>query len=184
MKKRTFINILIILVVLAFFVTPLGHYGKVTLNKVLSFSPKIIPENEREVLTDYHWKLKDENWAFFDFNQSKGKVVFVNFWASWRMPCEVELASVQKLYDEYQGKIDFYIITDELQEPVDEFMQKHEFDFPVTYLIIGEKAPFSVLEPPASYLIDKKGGIVVKKEGIAKWHGQKVQKTLDQLLAE
>jgi len=61
---------------------------------------------------------------FFNFKQSKGKVVFVNFWASWVLPCEAELQSIQKFYDAYKGDVDFYIITNEEREPVEAFMQQ------------------------------------------------------------
>ncbi|WP_343488402.1 TlpA disulfide reductase family protein [Allomuricauda sp. d1] len=184
LTKKTVLNVLLILFVVSFFVTPLGHYGKVLLNRLFSFSPSIIEETAREQIADYDWKLKDDEWNFFSFEKSRGKVVLINFWASWKLPSEAELASIQKLYDRYKGQMDFYIITNEERPPVEEFMQKHEFTFPVTYLIIGEKAPFDILEPPASYLLDKKGNIVIKKEGISDWDTAEVQKLLDELIQE
>lgn len=183
-NKKTVLNILLILFVLSFFVTPLGYYGKILLNRVFSFSPPIIEETQREKIEDYDWKLKDAEWNFFNFEQSKGNVVFINLWASWRLPCEAELASIQKMYNDYKGKMDFYIITNENRPPVEEFMVKHEFTFPVTYLIIGEKMPINPDEVPSSYLIDKSGNIVIHKEGIANWNTKKVYKVLDNLIAE
>ena len=75
--KKTILNILLFAFILSFFVTPLGDYSKVLLNKVFSFSPSITDEENRNKITDYDWRLKDENWDFFNFKQSKGKVVFV-----------------------------------------------------------------------------------------------------------
>ncbi len=183
-KKKTLINVLIILVVASFFVTPLGHYGKLFLNRLVAFSPDIIEKEKREQLPNYQWTLKDANWDFFSFEKSKGRVVFINFWASWRLPSEAELASIQSLYDAYKGRVDFYIITDEEREPVETFMSKNDFSFPLTYLIIGEQAPIAIEEPPYSYVIDKNGFIAIEKDGIADWDSQSVRSLLDELLSQ
>lgn len=183
-KKKTLLNLLLILFVVSFFVTPMGHYSKIWLNRLFATAPEIIERSERQQITDYDWKLKDEDWSFFNFEKSKGRVVFINLWASWRLPSEAELAGVQKLYDAYHNKVDFYIITNEERPPVEEFMQKHGFTFPVTYLIIDEKAPIAVDEVPSSYLIDKNGYVVVHENGIANWNSGKVHDLLEELLAE
>ncbi len=181
-KKKTVLNILLIGLVLSFFVTPLGYHSKILLNRLFAGSPDVIPVEERVSIPDYEWTLKDADWKFFSFERSRGKVVFINFWASWRLPSAAELKSVQNLYDRFKGQVDFYIITDEEQEPVQEFMEENEFYFPVTYLIIGEKAPFPVLEPPATYILDKEGQIVVKQKGIADWDSSKVVGLMEKLL--
>ena len=184
-RKKTILNVIIILFILSFFVTPMGYYGKLFLNQIFSFSPSIIPESDRVKISDYSWRLKDAEWEFFNFEKSKGKVVFINFWASWRLPSEAELKSVQALYDDYKDKVDFYIITNEDRPPVEEFMEKNNFHFPVTYLIIGDKSSVKIPEkPPYSYIIDKEGTIIIDKEGIADWDTGKVRKLLDDLIVK
>lgn len=183
-NKKTILNIAVMLFILSFFVTPMGHYGKILLNRLFSFSPSVIEEANREKITDYDWKLKDADWNFLNFEKSKGNVVFINLWASWRLPCEAELVSIQSMYDKYKGKMDFYIITNENRPPVEEFMKKHGFTFPVTYLIIGEKTPINPDEVPSSYLIDKSGNIVIYKQKIADWNTSKVYNLLDKLIAK
>ena len=183
-KKKTLLNVLLILVVVSFFVTPLGYYGKILLNRAFSFSPDIVEVENRKKLPNYDWKLKDADWNFFSFEKSRGNVIFINFWASWRLPSEAELSSIQSLYDKYGDKVDFYIITDEEREPVEAFMAKQEFTFPLTYLIIGESAPLKIEEPPYSYLIDKNGYIVIEKDGIADWDSKKVHDVIDQLISK
>ncbi|MEM9000561.1 MAG: TlpA disulfide reductase family protein [Bacteroidota bacterium] len=184
LSKKTFLNIVLILFVLSFFVTPMGHYGKIALNRFFSFSPPVIEETKRTQIADYDWKLKDMDWAFFNFERSRGKVIFINLWASWKLPSEAELMGIQGLYDRYKEKMDFYIITNENRPPVEAFMKKHKFTFPVTYLIIGEKMPVDTQKVPASYLIDKDGYIVVDKKGISDWNTSKVHELLDSLLIE
>ncbi|MCV6628389.1 MAG: TlpA family protein disulfide reductase [Flavobacteriaceae bacterium] len=181
MKKKTVLNILLILFILSFFVTPLGHYAKIGLNRLFAFSPDI-EEVLAEDAIDYDWRLKDPEWNIFNFEQSKGKVVFVNFWASWVLPCEAELYSIEKLYKKYGDQVDFYIITNEERGPVEAFMKEKKFDFPVTYLIIGDKMPFDATIVPSSYIIDKNGKVVVQQPKIADWNTSKVHQLLDELL--
>ncbi|WP_165748821.1 TlpA family protein disulfide reductase [Cellulophaga sp. Z1A5H] len=182
--KKTVLNILLFAFILSFFVTPLGDYSKVLLNKIFSFSPSVTEESDRNKITDYDWTLKDENWNFFNFKKSKGKVVFVNFFASWVLPCEAELQSIQTLYDKYEGQVDFYVISDEERAPVEAFMAEQNLSFPVTYLFIGEKMPLTDVKAPTSYLIDKEGNIVIHKEGIADWDNSKIYDLIDRLLAK
>ena len=184
MQRKTLLNILLILVVLSFFVTPIGYHGKILLNRIFSFSPDVIPPQKRDTISSYDWKLKDANWDFINFNRSEGKVAFINLWASWRLPCAAELQSIDKLYARYGDKVDFYIITNEEREPVEAFMEEQEFGFPVTYLIIGEQAPVATNDPPRSYIINKDGAVVVAKEGIADWDNEKVYNLLDRLIKE
>lgn len=181
-RRKTIFNLLLFAFILSFFVTPLGNYAKVTLNRIFSSPPTVIEKSNRHEIALYDWKLKDENWDFINFDRSRGNVIFVNFWASWKIPSEAELISIQKLYSRYGNKIDFYIITDEERPPVEKFIKKNNFNFPVTYLIIGEKSAVEVIEPPGSYVIDKSGKIVMKEVDIADWDSEIVTSTLDQLI--
>ena len=184
MKKKTVFNVFLIVFVLSFFFTDLGFYSKVWLNKIFLFSPNIIEIAQREQIKDYDWKLKDAKWNVFNFDKSKGNVVFINQWASWRVPSVAELQSIQNFYDAYKGKIDFYIITNEERAPAEVFIKKNKFTFPVTYLIIGEKMPINSNVVPSSYLIDKNGYIVIYEDTIADWDNKKVYTVVNELIEE
>ncbi len=181
-SKRTLWNLVLIVFVLSFFVTPLGFQAKVILNQIFASSPNLYTSETASSIEDYQWKLKDGNGKPFSFEEAQGKVVFINFWASWRLPCIAELKSIQKMYHRYKDDMQFYIITNEEREPVQIFMEEYGFDFPVTYLIIGEKAPFTIPEAPASYIIDREGRIRSFTQGIAKWNTKEVYDFLDGLL--
>lgn len=181
-KRKTVLNILLFAFVLSFFMTPLGHFSKVFLNRLFASTPDIIDEPSRQKMTSYDWKLKNANWDFFNLHKSRGKVLFINFWASWKLPSEAELKGIQELYDEFKGQVDFYIITNEERPPVEEFMRLKKFTFPVTYLIIGEPAPFEILDPPGTYIIDKNGYIVVKEDDISDWDNHKIKELLIDLV--
>jgi len=47
-------------------------------------------------------KLPNENAAMLDFNQYKGKIIVLNFWASWCPPCREEMPELDALYKKYQ----------------------------------------------------------------------------------
>lgn len=183
LQKKTLLNILLIFFVLSFFVTPLGHYAKIGLMQLFSFSPKVVEVSRRQQLPFYDWTLKDADWEFFSFEKSRGRVVLIDFWASWRLPCLPELKEIQSLYEAYGDRVDFYIITDEERPPVEAFLEEHDFTFPVTYLILGTESPVDVEDPPRSYLIDRDGNIVIDQKGIADWDTKKVRQLLDELLA-
>ncbi len=184
MKKQTVYTLMIIAFVLSFFVTPLGDYSKILLNRFFATAPTIIKAEKRGRITEYDWKLKDENWKFFNFEEAKGKVVFISFWTSWHMPSQAQLKDIQYLYDTYGDKVKFYIITNEERAPVELFMEEHGYTFPVTYQIIGEPSPLTLLEIPGSYVLDKNGYIVVHQNDIADWDNDRVDKLLDKLISE
>lgn len=184
MKKQTFYTLLVIAFVLSFFVTPLGDYSKILLNRWLATAPTVISPEKRGKIASYDWTLKDEKWNFFNFEESKGKVVFISFWTSWHMPSQAQLKDIQNLYDKYKGKVKFYIITNEERAPVELFMEKHGYNFPVTYRIVGENSPITILNPPGSYILDKNGYVVVHQNAVADWDNSKVDQLLEKLVNE
>jgi len=184
MKKNTFFTLLIIVLVLSFFVTPLGEHSKVMLNRIFATSPTIIDVENSGKIKSYTWQLKDANWDYFNFEKSKGKVVFINFWASWHLPSRAQLKDIRNLYDQYHDRVDFYLISDEEREPVETFMAKNKYTFPITYQIIGEPSPIDLLKPPGCYLIDKNGFLRVHQTDISDWDNTTIHTLLEELLSE
>ena len=181
-KKKTLLNILLMLFVVSFFVTPLGEYSKIALMQLFSFSPDIVRTSDRQKLPFYNWTLKDSKGDFFNFERSRGKIVLIDFWASWRLPSLPELKALQELYEDYGDRVDFYIITNEERPPAEAFIEDHGFTFPVTYQFLQSESPLPDTEPPRSYLIDRQGYMVVDQEGMADWNTTKVRELLDRLL--
>lgn len=184
MKRQTVFTLLIIAFVLSFFVTPLGDFSKIQLNRVFATSPTIIKVEKRGRVTNYDWKLKDSDWKIFNFEEAKGKVVFISFWTSWHMPSQAQLKDIQYLYETYGNKMKFYVITNEDRAPVELFMEEEGYTFPVTYRFVGEPSPITILKTPGSYVIDKNGYIVVHQNAIADWDNEKVDNLLTSLISE
>lgn len=181
MKRRTFLNLLLFAFVISFFVTPLGYESKILLQRIFSKSVDILPENQQYTI-DENWVLKDRNNVQFNFNQSVGKVKFVYFWSSWRAMSVADLLGIQKLYNDYHQRVDFYIITNELPEAPEKLQSDRKYNFKITYLIIGEKMPFDAEKIPSGYIINQEAKVVAQSEGNTRWNSQKVRELLDNLL--
>ncbi|MGB6151423.1 MAG: TlpA disulfide reductase family protein [Pricia sp.] len=183
MKRKTVATLAVIILVLSFFVTPLGDLGKSWLMRLFAATPDIIAVDNQEQLAHYDWRLRDAEGTLFNFDQSKGKVILVDFWATWHTPSVAELRDIQKLYDRYRGTMDFYIVTNEETYPVTEFMENKDYSFPITFRIVGEPCPLVIPEPSGAYLIDKNGRVVVKSDEIKDWHNEKTIQLLDSLIS-
>ena len=182
MKKRTILNLLLILFVLSFFVTPLGYESKILLQRIFASSVDIIPADKAQKI-DFSWQLKDRNDVQFNYSQTEGKKPsFVYFFSSWRGISIADLYAVEKLYDAYKDKVDFYIITNELPEPVEQKQKDRKFTFKVTYLIQEVKMPFDPEKIPSGYIIDQNNKVIAQGFGNTRWNSDKVRTLLDSLL--
>ncbi len=155
---------------------------QVFIQRFISFSPSEISQEDRAILKDYNWNLATLDSERINLSQSEGKVILINFWATWCPPCIAEMPELQELYDNYGDQVDFYFITNEAPEKANLFLEKKDYTIPVFIQI--EKSP-EVLESsslPTTYLISKSGEIVMRKTGAASWNSDKVHAVLDALL--
>jgi thiol-disulfide isomerase/thioredoxin len=128
-------------------------------------SPHAIPVNA---------ELLDENLNEITFSSFKGKVVFVNNWASWCPPCVAEMPSIQELKDKLNNEdIVFVMVSfDSDREKALAFMKKKGFDFKVYFP--GGKYPYGTESIPATFIIDKTGTIVLEHTGMADYSNEEM----------
>lgn len=148
------------------------------------FPPSVENTKNRVVVEDYKWDLKGINTEDFNFENAKEKVVFVNFWATWCPPCRAEMQSIQNLYDDYKNEVIFIFQTDEKPTVVKDFLTKKKYSLPSYNIYTNPPTEFTVSSIPATYLLNKKGEIVIHKVGAANWNSDKMRKLLDELIAE
>lgn len=178
LNRKTISNIVFVVIIGLLLYPP----TKVYFIRLVSFSPSTITEEKREMLNDYDWKLKGLNTTNIDFNETKDKVVFINFWATWCPPCIAEMPSIQKLYDDYKDKVEFVFVSNEDWTTIEAFYKDKGYDLP-TYNILS-KVPNQLVSNsiPATFIIDKNGTIVVDKKGPADWNSDKFRILLDELV--
>ncbi len=156
---------------------------QVLLHKTLAlFGPSIIDESKQLKIEHYNWKLKDENGAILNFENTKGKVVLVNFWATWCPPCIAEMPSMQLLYEDYKDEIEFVFVSNEEFSVINKFISNKGYTFRVFNPITKYPDAFDVTSIPRTFLIDKQGRKVIDKTGAANWNSETVRKTIDELL--
>jgi thiol-disulfide isomerase/thioredoxin len=117
----------------------------------------------------------------------RGKVVLVNFWATWCAPCREEMPSIQKLRRAMDGK-PFAVLAVNLAEPVsriERFLAQVPLDFPVlldrdTSTASAWKARFL----PATYLVDGEGRVRYAHFGDLDWAGPEARAKILELLGK
>lgn len=133
---------------------------------------------------DYGFAVKDLQGHFMLVDTLKGKVLFMNIWATCDPFSRIDMSSIQKLYDKMKNRKDvvFLIMTDEDLPTVQKFMKKNKYTFPV-YLYKEKSLPdvFRANAVPMTFIIAPDGKIAFKDSGDIKWDDEEVFAFLDKL---
>ncbi len=116
----------------------------------------------------------------------KGKIVLLNFWASWCGPCKEEMPSIETLYQRYKEQ-DFVLLAISVDyegpEPVRKFIDKHRYRFPVLLDSKGKTLDlFEINKIPATLIIDRKGRMIGRVIGPRNWSSPDVFSLIDEML--
>lgn len=114
--------------------------------------------------------LKDAAGKTVRLSDYRGKVVLLNFWATWCGPCKIEIPWFQEFENKYKDK-DFVVLGVSMDEDgwesVKPYMAEHKFNYPV---VIGNDAVGKLFgeidDLPTTFLIDKSGSIADKHVGL------------------
>ncbi len=128
-----------------------------------------------------NWQLFDMNGKQVSFDELNQKPVFLNIWATWCPPCIAEIPGISDLHEDFANGVNFVLISNENPEVIKAFLEKNNYaDLPVYYASYIPR-DFSSQSIPATFVVDRKGTVVLKKLGAARWNSGKTRKLLDQL---
>lgn len=115
----------------------------------------------------------------------RGKVVFINFWATWCLPCKIEMPGINKLRKSFADNPDILFLTVDVENDLLDsvaYMKKKRFDLPVYVVKNGLPQGFLPNAIPVTIIIDKKGKVVAKEVGAMNYSKPSVRRYLDQLV--
>lgn len=165
---------------------------------VLSFTfcsnptPKQVEEQEvvSETVTEPRQKTADLVFLNVEgqrvsLSDLKGKVVFINFWATWCPPCINEMPTIDKLKNHFKGSDELIFLMVDIDNQIEvstAFMKEYGYDLPV-YTVQGE-IPTTYLgnSIPTTVLLDKSGEIFMRLEGGRDYFSKEMIEIIDEML--
>ncbi len=118
----------------------------------------------------------------------KGKVIFLNFWATWCAYCRTEREPLQALHEQYKDK-GFVVLSVAIDrtgpETVKTFVDQHKLTFPNLHDRTSKVASmYTVRGVPTTYFLDAAGKIIGGVIGPRDWNSKEVHDVVELLLAE
>jgi len=115
----------------------------------------------------------------------RGKLVFLNFWASWCLPCREEMPAMERLYQEFKDK-GFVIVAVNVKDKRKDalaFIKELKVTYPALYDPEGEVGLlYGAWGLPATYLIGREGVGLARMWGPAQWYSPEARDLIRKLL--
>lgn len=139
-----------------------------------------LPESEK-LDVDYNFKLQHLEGNVVNLEDFKGKVIFINIWASWCAPCIAEMPNIQSLYDKIEDENIVFIMLsmDNELKKAKKFIERKDFTFPVYLAASRVPEVFRAPSIPTTMVISADGKIVSKKVGMANYDKKSFIKFLE-----
>ena len=133
------------------------------------------------------FELPDMDNEIHSLEQYKGKVIMLNFWATWCPPCRREMPSMEVLSQEMKDRPFVVIAVNEWESEEIVFPYLGQLDMFPTFPILFDKSgalsqQYKVMGLPTTFIIDKEGKIVYRAIGGRDFNHPEVRKILQQLM--
>lgn len=125
-------------------------------------------ENENYPKADFSMNLINSEGEELDMESLRGKVIFLNIWASWCPPCLAEMPGINKLYkDVDKDKVAFIMLSvdDDFSRAI-KLHTKKSFDFEIYQAPKGLPSMYYSQSIPTTYIIDAKGNLALTHSGM------------------
>lgn len=137
---------------------------------------------------DFNFTVKSSDGKKINFDQFKGKVVFLNLWATWCGPCRAEMPGIESLYKKSDSANVVFVMlsVDKVEDTpkIARFIDKYQYSFPVYQPSGYLTEQLNVPAIPTTFIISKSGKVVSKEVGATHFDTAKFRKFLDRLAAE
>ena len=125
--------------------------------------------------------------AKVDLRDYRGRVVIVNFWATWCEPCREEMPSLARLRDKLAGK-PFAVLAvnyGESREKISQFLQRETVALPIVLDTQKDVArEWNVGGLPMTFVVDAQGRVRYSAFGARDWSDETARKLVERLIAE
>ncbi len=130
-------------------------------------------------------QLQDLYGADVNISDFRGKIVLLNFWATWCPTCVVEMPSMEKLHRKLKDK-DFALVSVSLQDPaadVKRFFRQNKLTFTALLDSSGKTVPgIGIRAIPTTLILDKTGRIVGRAMGAREWDSRESTAMFERLI--
>jgi cytochrome c biogenesis protein CcmG/thiol:disulfide interchange protein DsbE len=133
------------------------------------------------------FELKDVNGKVWRLADLGGKVVLVNFWATWCDSCKEENPSLQKFMNSEKENHDLVVVTilyNDSPKNAVEYLQRNNFSFNVLLDDKKTSIEYGITGVPETFVISKKGLLRSKFIGPVNWDAPDIKSAIDKLAAE
>lgn len=159
--KRILVSLFVILV-------SFSIYAESIFDRLLSLGLEVA----KKPLKPVEFELESLNGEFEKLTSFKGRVVFLNFWATWCGPCRIEMPSMERLYKtlKNEGLEIVAVNSRESKRQVQRFVDEYKLTFPVLLDETGQVgAAYGARFIPITYLLDRNGNIFARAMGAKEW---------------
>jgi len=113
----------------------------------------------------------------------EGKVVFLNFWATWCGPCVVEMPSIAKLYDHFREEdVVFVLASSEDMTTISNFVERKNYQMPHYQLL--DDGDIEIKSIPLTYILDKEQKVIAAAVGARNWNSKRYKKKIKKALKQ
>lgn len=186
-KRSKIVNALLLILVLVIVFVPSAKAFLIQgLMEVGLFRPEMnkTVEAESDQINAAAIVFSDANGKKVTLGDLKGKVVFLNFWATWCPPCLAEMPSINKLYEQYKNdpQVAFVLVdADGKLAKANAYMERKKFALPVYSLETAVPETLFSGALPTTVVFDKQGRISYKESGAANYASKKFIEFIEKL---